>query len=141
MTKKRAKKAVFAAGCVVWRRAGANIEVLLIHRPRYDDWSLPKGKREAGEDDLACALREVEEETSVVGVLGAELETVYYKDHKGRDKTVRYWALEDTTLDRPLFEPNDEVDEIEWASPATSVDTLTYSHDQALVTQLLDLLA
>ena len=65
-----------------------------MHRPRYDDWSLPKGKADEGESDAACALREVEEETGLTCVLGDELPSTHYRDSKGRDKTVRYWAME-----------------------------------------------
>ncbi len=104
---------VRAAGGVVWRRRDDGpVEVLLVHRPRYDDWSLPKGKLDPGETEAEAALREVAEETGLACELGPELSTVSYRDRKGRPKTSRYWAM------RPLadegFTPNDEVDRLRW---------------------------
>src|SRR5512132_1125147 len=85
---------VKAAGGVVWRRAGDTIAIAVAHRPRYDDWSLPKGKLDEGESWEEGALREVWEETGMRCSLGEELEPVNYKDRKGRDKVVRYWLME-----------------------------------------------
>src|SRR4029077_5808008 len=84
-------EAILSAGAVVWRPARPGIEVLLIHRPRYDAWSLPKGKREPGEHVLLTATREVLEETTVRPVLGPRLRTVEYLV-RGRPKQVDYWA-------------------------------------------------
>ena len=109
-----------AAGCVVWRRHDDGIEILVVHRPRYDDWSLPKGKLDPGETELECAVREVEEETGFVGAVGDELSTVAYVDHKNRPKTVRYWMLE---LGGGVFTPNEEVDRI-WGLRQGAVDYL-----------------
>lgn len=134
-------KTVYAAGCVVYRVGlDSEVELLVAHRPRYDDWSFPKGKRDKGETDLECALREVEEETSVRGSIGAELEPVHYVDHKQRPKVVRYWAME-IAADSPPFVVNEEVDEIRWLSAAASREILTYDHDQGLIDQLLTALA
>jgi 8-oxo-dGTP diphosphatase len=85
---------VRAAGGVVWRTGehGA-VEVLLVHRPKYDDWTFPKGKLDAGEGEAEAALREVQEETGFRCVLGPELESSFYEDNRGRPKTVRYWAM------------------------------------------------
>ena len=84
----------------------------MVHRPRYDDWSLPKGKAERGEPADRTALREVEEETGLVCALGDELVTVRYETVRGEDKTVRWWSM---TVRQDLgFEPNDEVDEFRW---------------------------
>lgn len=121
---------VRAGGGVVWRRRHGEVEVLLVHRPRYDDWSIPKGKAEPGESDEDCALREVEEETGLRCELGAELGATEYVDRKGRDKVVRYWAM------RPVsgaFEPGDEVDEIAWVAPEAALRRLSYAHDAAIV--------
>jgi 8-oxo-dGTP diphosphatase len=86
---------VLAAGCVLWRRSPADggLELCVVHRPKYDDWSHPKGKLNPGEDALAGALREVEEETGYTAAPGPELPTVHYLTG-GRPKQVRYWAAE-----------------------------------------------
>src|SRR5947208_721849 len=84
---------VRAAGGLVTRTRPGGVEVLIVHRPRYDDWSLPKGKAEPGETDEDTALREVEEETGYRCRLGAELPTVYYEDRRGRQKQVRFWHM------------------------------------------------
>ena len=88
-----------------------------MHRPRYDDWSLPKGKLDAGETWEAAALREVEEEVGMRCRLGEELPPVRYRDNKGRDKAVRYWLMEPED-DAAPFTPNDEVDEMRWTDVA-----------------------
>ena len=88
-----------------------------MHRPRYDDWSLPKGKLDPGERWEDAALREVEEEVGLRGRLGAELPPVRYRDNKGRDKAVRYWLMEPEDEAAP-FTPNDEVDEMRWVDVA-----------------------
>lgn len=140
---------VYAAGCVVWRSVNNGsvdgglldgVELLVVHRPKYDDWSFPKGKRDPGEDDLACALREVEEETSIVGVVGSELKPVRYADHKNRPKVVRYWTMK-PAHDTPCFVPNNEVDEVLWLAPNLAHDLLTYAHDRDLITQALHSIA
>ena len=113
---------VRAAGGVVVRDG----EVLLVHRPKYDDWTLPKGKAEPGESDEACARREVEEETGFVCELGPELATVRYRDRYGRPKAVRYWEM------RPVrggFEPTDEVDKARWVPAGEAAAVLTYAHE------------
>ena len=122
---------VKAAGGVVWRRAGDTIAIAIAHRPRYDDWSLPKGKLDAGESWEDGALREVEEETGMRCRLGEELEPASYQDRKGRDKVVRYWLME--PVDDTDFVPNDEVDQLRWLAPAEAADLLSYPHDKELV--------
>ena len=134
-----------AAGGVVTRRApeGA-LEVLVVHRPRYDDWSLPKGKAEPGEADEHTALREVEEETGYRCTLGDELATVRYQDRRGRDKQVRFWLMTVRTEDagaakesrEPVWFPNDEVDERRWISPTVAATLLTYDADRRLLSSL-----
>jgi len=122
---------VRAGGGVVARiDDGGGAEILVVHRPRYDDWSLPKGKVDPGETDEECALREVEEETGLRCRLGRELPSTRYVDRKGRTKQVRYWAME---VESGTFTANDEVDETRWLPRAEAVALLSYTHDQALV--------
>ena len=84
-------KEIRAAGAVLWRPGPSGTEILLVHRPRYDDWSLPKGKQEPGEHIVVTAVREVQEEASIVPVLGPHLRDVWYLAH-GQPKRVDYWA-------------------------------------------------
>jgi 8-oxo-dGTP diphosphatase len=117
---------VRAAGGLVLRDG----EVLLVHRPRYDDWTFPKGKVEDGETDEACALREVLEETGLRCLLLAEAGTTEYVDSKGRPKRVRWWLMEPVQGD---FTPSNEVDEVRWAEPAAAAELLSYGHDIELL--------
>lgn len=118
---------VHAAGGVVSRPGGDDgVELLLVHRPRYDDWTFPKGKLEPGETHEQAAVREVEEETGLRCELGRELTSTSYNDGKGRPKTVRYWAM------RPLegdFRPHEEVDEIRWVSHELAKELLSHDRD------------
>ncbi|AYC40264.1 MULTISPECIES: NUDIX hydrolase [Streptomyces] len=128
---------VQAAGCVLWRRSplDGDLEICLVHRPKYDDWSHPKGKLKPHENALAGALREVEEETGYTAEPGTELPTVRYMAN-GRPKRVRYWAAEATGGG---FTPNDEVDRILWLSPAAARSRLTQYRDRTLIDELLPL--
>ena len=121
---------VHAAGGVVVEDG----RVCLVHRPRYDDWTLPKGKLDTGESFEDAALREVWEETGLRCRPVRELEPARYRDNKGRRKVVRYWLME-VKADEGLA-PNDEVDELRWLEPAAAAELLTYGHDRALVTGL-----
>jgi 8-oxo-dGTP pyrophosphatase MutT (NUDIX family) len=123
---------VRAGGGIVWRRHGGPVQILVVHRPRYDDWSLPKGKCDEGESDADCALREVEEETGFACRLGPELPPTHYRDNKGRPKTVRYWAMEPVSGDG-RFEPNSEIDEIRWLPIPEAVNLLSYDHDRPVI--------
>jgi 8-oxo-(d)GTP phosphatase len=126
---------VRAAGGVILRRSRTGEqEVLITHRPKYDDWSFPKGKADPGESDEDCALREVEEETGIRCLLGPELATASYIDRKGRNKTVRYWAMEPEAGE---FVANDEVDRAEWVNLRSALERLSYDHDVAKVEELL----
>jgi 8-oxo-dGTP diphosphatase len=124
---------VKASGGVVWRRsAGDEPELVVVHRPRYDDWSLPKGKLDKGESWEDAARREVLEEIGLRCRLGEELTPVSYRDNKGRAKVVRYWLMEPED-DASDFEPNDEVDEMRWIAVAEAAGILSYPHDAELV--------
>ena len=121
-----------AAGGVVVRDG----QVALIHRPKYDDWTLPKGKLDPGESFEDGADREVLEETGVRGRIVAELEPTSYVDRKGRDKLVRWYRME-LDGDPSVFAPNDEVDELRWMTPDEAGTLLSYDHDRALVRTLV----
>jgi 8-oxo-dGTP diphosphatase len=123
---------VRAAGGIVTREEPV-LEVLVVHRPRYDDWSFPKGKASEGESDEDCALREVEEETGLRCELGAELGSTSYVDGRGRPKHVRYWLM------RPIGDElafRHEVDDARWAGIAEARGLLTYAHDVELLEKL-----
>lgn len=122
---------IHAAGGVIRRTGeGGTVEVALIHRPKYEDWSLPKGKLEAGESHEEAALREVEEETGLTCRLERELEPVSYTDPKGRPKTVRYWEM---TVESGDFRINREVDELQWLTLDDAVEKLTHGRDKGVI--------
>ena len=121
---------VKAAGGVVLRDG----RIAVVHRPRYDDWSLPKGKLDPGESWEECALREVHEETGLRCALAGELSHTSYTDRKGRAKLVRYWRMEVTGEDP--FTPDDEVDELRWLAPADAAALLSYPHDAELIQEV-----
>ena len=120
---------VEAAGGVVVRDG----EVLVVHRPRYDDWTLPKGKLDRGERFEDAALREVREETGFSCALGRELPSSEYRDNRDRPKLVRYWLME---VEGGDFEPNDEVDELRWLTLPEAVEALTYERDREVLASL-----
>jgi 8-oxo-dGTP pyrophosphatase MutT (NUDIX family) len=127
---------VRAAGGVVWRvPESGGLEVLLVHRPGYDDWTFPKGKVDPDDiDEEHTALREVAEESGFRCTLGRELPGTDYVDRRGRPKHVRYWEM------RPLageFSPNGEIDEVAWLAVPVARARLTYVHDR----QVLDAFA
>lgn len=104
--------------------------VLLVHRPKYDDWTFPKGKAEPDESDEECALREVREETGLICEPGRELPSVSYLDRYARPKRVRYWLM------TPLggsFTPTKEIDLVEWLVPEEAAGRLTYERDRELL--------
>ena len=123
-----------AGGGVVRRRSkNGSTQYALVHRPRYDDWSIPKGKVDPGETDEEAALREVEEETGVRPTLGPELEWTRYRDRKGRLKQVRYWLMEPVDGKVPKFRPNHEIDDVRWCSAADAGKLLSHDHDRKLI--------
>lgn len=126
-----ASEAVLAAGAVLWRPNGepSSPEVAIIHRPRYDDWSLPKGKVDPGETEPVTAVREVQEETGYSSHLGRRLATVSYPVEQGVKK-VRYWAARRVD---GQFAPNSEVDELKWMPVAEALKQLKYPHDRKVL--------
>ena len=150
-----ASRVIRAGGAVVWRLAeGAkqqeppssidDIEVLLVHRPKDDDWSWPKGKQEPGEHILACATREVEEETGVAVRLGASLTTQRYKLGRNTTKEVHYWVAtpdlsEPALIGRPpaLRAPEREIDRVRWVNPHKAMRLLTRRGDRRLLAEVL----
>jgi 8-oxo-dGTP diphosphatase len=124
---------ILASGGIVWRLTGDSVEILLIHRDRDSDWTLPKGKLDKGESDLQGALREVQEETGMVCKPGVSIGTMRYGLSNGRIKRVHYWSMQ--AVDGS-FTPNDEVDEIVWAPAAAAGRILSYERDRDLVASL-----
>ena len=123
-----------AAGGVVCRRNGSGkTKVAVVHRPAYDDWTLPKGKLNPGETHEEAALREVKEETGLVCHLGDPAGQVDYRDRKGRPKVVRYWAMKPVGPTDAGFVPNDEVDQLRWMPLAEAGPALTYDHDRRIL--------
>jgi 8-oxo-(d)GTP phosphatase len=132
---------VLAAGAVCWREGRSGIEVLLIMRPRHKDVSLPKGKVDAGETLPVAAVREIREETGYSVTLGPPLGATEYLLPGGRDKVVRYWAAEVRRgqLRRGRFQPNDEVDQIEWVPLGKAKKRLTYPRDVDVLDRFAEL--
>ncbi|WP_314780224.1 NUDIX hydrolase [Actinomyces massiliensis] len=143
----RAKHVVRAAGALVWRERRGRLEVLLVHRPRYDDWSFPKGKVEPGESVRTCAVREVAEETGARIALGQPLETIRYKLSDGRRKRVHYWAARELADDEPgararaAVAPASarEIDDVTWVRVKKARGMLTHAVDRDLLGSLVDL--
>jgi 8-oxo-dGTP diphosphatase len=122
---------VRAAGGLVWRRNGfGDVELVLVHRPEYDDWSFPKGKLHAGETEADAALREVEEETGLRCRLGPEQGTTSYSDSRNRRKVVRYWQM--TPVDGEAA-PANEVDDVRWVGLDAAARLLSYDRDRRLL--------
>ncbi len=124
---------VLAAGGVLWRKDPADPEVAVVHRPRYDDWSLPKGKTKPGEHLLVTALREMSEETGHRPHIGARLTTVHYRvTSRGRpaDKAVTYWSMRE---DGGAFHPGREVDEMEWLPLPAARRRVTSAADRSVL--------
>ena len=126
---------VRAAGGIPVRRGPAGLELLVVHRPHYDDWTFPKGKCERGESDEECAVREVEEETGLTCRLGRELPSTSYLDQRGRPKRVRYWAMD---VVAGGLAHDHEVDDARWVGREEAAMLLTYRRDVELLDALSD---
>lgn len=124
---------VEAAGGVVWRQSGKDTEVCLIYRPRYGDWSLPKGKLDAGEHSLAAAVREVDEETAVRAAPQVRLSPVRYRTRDGSPKIVRYWSMRVVAAGE--FHPNKEVDKVRWLGVPAAQKLVSYPHDARVLAE------
>jgi 8-oxo-dGTP diphosphatase len=122
---------VRAAGGLVCRRGeDGSVEIVLVHRPAYDDWSFPKGKLERGESEPSAALREVEEETGLRCRLMREVGVTAYRDSRGRSKTVRYWEM--APVGGVLAAAN-EIDEVHWVALGDASKELSYARDRELL--------
>jgi len=110
--------------------------VVVVHRPRYNDWSFPKGKQDPGETNEETALREVAEETGLICVLGKYLKEVHYRDHRGRTKVVHYWQMAPAEGLQAAFEPDGEGERLGWCAPEEAATLLTYDHDRVLLKRL-----
>ena len=122
-----------AAGGLVWRDGALGVEVLLVHRPKYDDWTFPKGKVETGESLLECARREVYEEAGIAPKIGRYLGRVSYRNQKDRPKEVDYWAMQAEVV---AFAPSAEVDRIRWVDEKSLTEQVSYSTERNLVAGL-----
>jgi 8-oxo-dGTP diphosphatase len=121
-----------AAGGVIVDTSKSKPRYLLIHRPRYDDWSLPKGKLNLGERHRDAALREVKEETGLICEVIAKLSPVNYVTPNGNPKRVKYWLMQRLSGD---FVRNDEVDAVTWVKRSQAMSLLTHVHDQAVLVE------
>lgn len=130
-------ESIWAAGCVVARsRADGKAEFLIVHRPRYDDWSLPKGKIDRGETFLDGALREVREETGVRGENPRLIGTIAYHTKNGNPKVVRWWLVD---AGKGTFTPNKEVDRIKWVTFKKGLKRLDYRNDREVLDRANDM--
>ncbi|MEX5717622.1 NUDIX hydrolase [Geodermatophilus maliterrae] len=135
MPAERKRGVVAAAGGAVWRTApDGGLETVLVHRERYDDWSLPKGKLDAGENALAAAVREVREETALDVVAGRRSVRTRYAVAEGA-KHVDYWLMRAVGSDEP-FDANHEVDELRWLPVEEAAALATHQHDRTVLTDL-----
>lgn len=126
-----------AAGALLWRETNEReVEIALIHRPKYDDWTLPKGKIEEGETALQCAYRELFEETRIKASFTRQLGSVEYEE-SGQRKRVIFWAAR-CALDASTFVVNEEVDQLEWLAPENALAKATHDSDRQMIESFLE---
>ena len=131
-------ESILAAGAVLWRHTENDaIEIAIVHRPRYDDWTLPKGKLEAGEHLLACAAREIREETGAIAHFGPLIGEITY-DVEGERKTVTYWSARAVEI-QTRTAPTHEIGEVRWLSPSAARAAFTYDHDREVLNAFLEI--
>ncbi|MFT0847324.1 bifunctional NUDIX hydrolase/histidine phosphatase family protein [Actinomycetaceae bacterium L2_0104] len=138
---------VHAAGGIIWRKNGRRLEVVLIHRPRYDDWSFPKGKLKQGEDLRTCAVREITEETRLPVALRRPAGTIRYRLPGGQLKEVTYWICQELPKDHPALRarpqihraPKNEIDKVLWVPLSEAMVMLTSELDREILGRMVDM--
>lgn len=130
---------VYAAGVICWRENKGTLEVLLVHRPKYGDWTFPKGKQDPGEYLPETAVREMREETGISLKLGRPLAQISYSVEKNEEKIVYYWSskVREKALEKKKFKANEEISEISWDKAESAIEKLSYKHDQKLLKEVI----
>jgi len=133
--------AIYAAGIICWRENKGALEVLLVHRPKYSDWTFPKGKQDPGEYLPETAVREMREETGISLKLGRPIAQVSYSVENNEEKTVFYWSSKarEKAWKKKKFRANDEISEISWEKADEAMSKLTYQHDKDLLSDVVKL--
>jgi 8-oxo-dGTP diphosphatase len=130
---------IYAAGIICWRETKGILEVLLVHRPKYDDWTFPKGKQDPGEYLPETAVREMREETGISLRLGRPIAEISYLADKNEEKIVYYWSskVREKALKKNKFQANDEISKIRWEKADDAIAKLSYKHDQKLLKDVI----
>lgn len=132
---------IHAAGIICWRETKGSIEVLLVHRPKYTDWTFPKGKQDPGEYLPETAVREMREETGISLKLGRPIAQISYSIENNEEKIVHYWSSKarEKAWKKKKFRANDEISEISWEKAEAAMSKLSYKHDQDLLSDVIKL--
>lgn len=136
--KNQPKKVIEAAGGILWKETSYGFKLAIIHRKRYDDWSLPKGKREPGESWQETALREVREETGCPATLGEFIGSTAYTINGQTPKVVLFWHM--TAENDCEFIPNSEVDKLKWVTPKNALKFLNYEDERSIVSKAMEII-